>query len=304
MSPNEIKQSVIDIVHQETWKTASLTTAAILSFGLIIAFVTKNWFLNWIQNRVSHGFNQQLEAYRAELQEKAANYQNEIQQKFEMFKTVTSQIQDRRTRSNEHEYDACIECWNAIQKACQSTFNLCQDTKISVSINKKTGNISIKSKFDFDFDFDFTQDEIELLEQLDTESKIEMVVKRSKEKELERCNDNVDNAIFLIQKKSIFISEDLYKSFSSLLLLLSYCCEEKVNIFENPYAIIDTPYTEMVLTEGAERFRLLEKVLRANLHIRAMDFTDQSQRDAVAQSQAPQPSSSGNTPEPEPTAPK
>ncbi|GCD57350.1 hypothetical protein [Acetobacter pasteurianus] len=137
MIPDEIRQSIVDIIHQEIWKTASSTTAVIVPSGLVIAFITKNWFLNWVQNKVSHKFNQKLEAYKNDLQRQLEFYKNGLQADLEVFKLATTQAQDRRARSNEKEYDACIECWNSLYEAFFAIRTLSSSLSAPISLNQK-----------------------------------------------------------------------------------------------------------------------------------------------------------------------
>lgn len=299
MIPDEIKQSIIDIVHQEIWKTASLTTAAILAGGTFIIFLAKNWLLNWVQNKVSHGFDQKLEAYKAELQEKAAVYQNELQQKFEMFKTVTSQIQDRRTRSNEKEYSACLECWTAIYEAYSSLLYSFRYVHIDQHLNGS----SIETIKEFLKDNDFLDGEIQ-----------QIISDQDKDKAYKRITNmrNVNTAHKKIKESdhkllinSIFLSKELYDKCNYFVQLMGGTWSDLYSRFFNHNISTTMRNVKEFDVEGQSKLNEIMEILRTNLHIRTIDGPlEPSPNDVSKPSPAPQPSSPGNTPEPEPTAPK
>lgn len=302
MISDEIKQSLIDIVHQETWKTASLATAAILAGGAFIIFLAKNWLLNWIQNKVSHEFNQKLEAYKSDLQKDVEGYKSRIQIDFEVFKLTTDQAQDRRTRSNENEYNACIECWNALQKSFFYAFSLINQPLFpNAYVIKKDGQLYIRAN---NKDFLIEDHEREdFRKNRSQEEQIEWLSKTHKIKYIEEYENICVKSSEIIMKNSIFIEEKFSILMCDfLILLLAVCCELREKI-KNP-SNTQTKDIDLFMLDGNVQYRNIERIIRSNLHIRAVSFSEQSPENAAQQSPAPQPSPSGNTLEPEPTAPK
>ncbi|MFT8471167.1 hypothetical protein [Acetobacter persici] len=302
MISDEIKQSFIDIVHQETWKTASLTTVVILAIGAFIIFLAKNWILSWVQNKISHEFNQKLEAYKSDLQKNVEAYKSKIQTEFEVFKLTTGQAQDRRTRSNENEYNACIECWNAIQEFFRAVFNLInlpllpnaylinKENKIYVRANDKEFLIE---------DYEKSQ----LLNIEDKDEKAKWCSRIHKSKSFLYCDELSNKCVEVIMKNSIFINEDVYILMSDFLIMILAACVEMNDKFKDPEKK-DTENIDFFLSNGNVQFQNIANILRTNLHIRAMDFTNESQRDVALYSLRPEASPAESTPDSEPTLPK
>lgn len=297
MIPDEIKQSVIDIVHQETWKTASLTTAAILAGSTFIIFLAKNWLLTWIQSKFSHEFNQKLEAYKSDLQKDVESYKSKIQTEFEVFKLTTAQAQDRRTRSNEKEYDACIECWKNLNESYLLVKSITSGFRPAVQINDL-------DKKDFDLfieEYDFS--DLEKNDIFNSKDRNRCFSDVLFFRDIVKTKTKIEKAKKNLSQKGIFIEEDLYKSLEGFLDFLSMVWAENFSIFHSKSTPITT-YSLEFIQNGQTKIDSIRNVLRKNLHIRALEFTDQFQRDALKLSPAQQPSLSDNSPEPEPTAPK
>lgn len=278
MIPDEIRQSIVDIIHQEVWKTASLTTAVIVVGGLFIAFITKNWFLNWVQNKVSHEFNQKLEAYK-----------NGLQADLEVFKLATTQAQDRRARSNEKEYDACIECWNSLCEAFWPVRFLCSSITPAIFLSRRSDSDIKYILADFDFN------EFETNKVLQAKNRDDAFYKIRKDKELHNASLKIQSLKDTLDKDSIFFGKELYGEFYSLFELI------KKAFFEVRYrhqleVITSTRDSQELIETGEKRLDNIRDILRANLHIRAMEFTHPSQRDALNSPPETQPAPPDNSP--------
>lgn len=298
MIPDEIKQSIIDIVHQEAWKTASLATGGILFIGLSIVFMAKNGILSWIQGAVNLGFQKQIIEHTKDLERKATDYQEKINNKFEIFKTVTSQIQDRRTRSNEKEYDACIETWTKLQDTYE---------KASIVVNKDKNTRNFKKcetkiqKVTFLKKIGLSSEEIDKI--INDENPLLELFNIASAGYIQDAEKNLHSSKKTLMKNSIFFTQKIYKECSDFHNIIHEIIEEEFSSF---YSIQKEPgpSSQTLLYNAYEKLEEIMNILRSSLYIRAIDITDEFKSDALKPSPAPQPSPSGNTPEPEPTAPK
>ncbi|GBR59009.1 hypothetical protein AA18889_1897 [Acetobacter senegalensis DSM 18889] len=278
MIPDEIRRSIVDIIHHEVWKTASLTTAVIVIGGLFIAFITKNWFLNWVQNKVSHEFNQKLEAYK-----------NGLQANLEVFKLATTQAQDRRARSNEKEYDACIECWKHINDSYllvrQLVCGFRQVIRVQHLDEKEFNKISD----------DYNIPEIERKYIFNSSNRDKEFLKSIQYQDLFKTRTEIDKAKKILSEKGIFIQEDLYISLVKFMEFLTSTWSENYSIFSSNY-FHDNPYSTEFVKNGQKKIDSIRNILRENLHIRAMEFTHPSQRDALNSTHKAQSASSNSSP--------
>lgn len=283
-----------------TWGATTLAPTTVIStlFSGVV-WLLKTRSEKKITAKIEHEFDKKLEKYKAELQEKAAGYQNDIQQKFEIFKTVTSQIQDRRTRSNEKEYNACIEVWNSLHKSFISTRTMLSSSGYITDfskISKDESKIILK-------ELNFSPHDINhILEQKDIQTAFFKILKAKK---LKKSATDIYRAKITLSENSIFFNEDLYNKCIDFLKILSSSHSEQEALFYDPHnASTELPNAMRIIRAGEEILDGIRISFRKNLYIRAVDFTAQSQHDEVKPSPAPQPSPPDNTPEPEPTAPK
>lgn len=289
MIPDEIRQSIVDIIHQEIWKTASLTTAVIVPSGLVIAFITKNWFLNWVQNKVSHEFNQKLEAYKNDLQRQLEFYKNGLQADLEVFKLATTQAQDRRARSNEKEYDACIECWKHINDSYLLVWQLVCGFRPAIQVQHLNEHEFNKISDDYNIP------KIERKYIFQSPDRNEKFFKSIQYQDLFKTKIEIDKAKKILSEKGIFIQEDLYISLVEFMGFLTSTWSENYSIFSSNY-VHNTPCSTEFVKNGQKKIDSIRNVLRENLHIRAMEFTHPSQRDALNSTPETQPAPPDNSP--------
>ncbi|BAU38278.1 hypothetical protein APT_01196 [Acetobacter pasteurianus NBRC 101655] len=295
---DELKQSLVDIVHHLLWSTITPSAASLVFVGLCLRFPLKNWFLNWVQNQVSYGFNQKLEAYKSDLQGKLESYKNGLQADLEVFKIATTQAQDRRARSNEKEYDACIECWNSLYEAFFAIRTLSSSISAPISLNQKPTSIVKEILEDYNL----------------PKADVRHIINSSdKDGEFSRClryknildtNKKIGKAKDILNKNGIFFSEDLYNEFLRLINIMHGAWAEQHSIFNSPNFRFEIPNTQNLVRNGEKLIDTIRKILRTNLHIRPVDFTNRSQRDALNLLSEPHPVSSGNLPTPEEIEPQ
>ncbi|MGF1276660.1 hypothetical protein [Acetobacter pasteurianus] len=286
---DELKQSLVDIVHHELWSTITLPATCLVLFGICLVFALKNWFLNWVQNKVSYEFNQKLEAYKSDLQGKLESYKNGLQADLEVFRLATTQAQDRRARSNEKEYDACIECWKHINDSYLLVWQLVCGFRPAIPVQHLNEHEFNK------FSDDYNIPEIERKYIFQSPDRNKEFLKSIQYQDLFKTKIEIDKAKKIISEKGIFIQEDLYISLVKFMGFLTSTWSENYSIFSSNY-LHSHPYSAEFVKNGQKKIDSIRDILRENLHIRAMEFTHPSQRDTLNPTHKAQSASSNNSP--------
>ncbi|GCD57349.1 hypothetical protein NBRC3222_2686 [Acetobacter pasteurianus NBRC 3222] len=91
-------------------------------------------------------------------------------------------------------------------------------------------------------------------------------------------NKKIGKAKDILNKNGIFFSEDLYNEFLRLINIIHGAWAEQRSIFNSPNFRFETPNTQNLVRNGEKLIDTIRKILRTNLHIRPVDFTNRSQR--------------------------
>ncbi|MFT8795174.1 MAG: hypothetical protein ABF839_06900 [Acetobacter orientalis] len=272
-----------------TFDVPTLTLSSIIGAGFSGAvWLLKTHSEKKITAKIEHEFNRKLEDHKSALK-----------QNFEVFKTVTSQIQDRRTRSNEKEYNACIECWTALYEAYSAV--LCTYSSLILPSGFNTSSDeTIRQVLEAN---DFL--DIEIQEIIAASDKEQKYVQFVRQKNLILAQEKIKYSKQILSINNIFFGKELYNKFFSFVDLMNSVWSEQFYIFSTPKIPFSSPKTMNFQADGKKNLDEIMEILRTNLYIRAInDPLEHSPSGVVTASPAPQPSSSGNTPEPEPIAPK
>lgn len=217
------------------------------------------------EKKIEHEFNKKLENYKAELQEKASDYQNDIQQKFEIFKTVTSQIQDRRVRSNEKEYSACMECWTALYDAYSSLLYSYKSINPNQHFNSSS-NETIKEVLKANQFLD-----VEIQQIISAPDKDKAHAEMVNLKNIKTAQDKIKilkNKIFV---NSIFFSKEISDKINRFVELMGKTWTEQFYRFSAPQLLLATPNTIKFNADGERELNEIMEILRTNLYIRAIN---------------------------------
>lgn len=256
------------LINELHWPTITFSGLVTAGFSGVIWWL-KTHSEKKITAKIEHEFNQKLESYKSDLQKDVESYKSKIQTEFEVFKLTTAQAQDRRTRSNEKEYSACIECWNSLYEAFLTVNRIVSDFRILPKLNGLEKNV-------FDLAIEgYELLDIEKMSVFSSSDRDKEFYKTLRYKDLNLAKTSINKAKKNLSEKGIFIEEDLYNSLEQFLNFLSMVWAENYTIFTSGMAP-RTSFNIQFLDSGPQRVKSIRDIFRKNLYIRALSFANET----------------------------